>query len=153
MNKQRLIELAEWLEAGAPHKYITFDMNKGLFIEAQEAEDLSDINRCETSCCIAGAAVMFFNDPQEMLKREMFAYHMNAEDVLARGGEMELNFANVMDEAMELLDIGPEDAAELFRPRALTLDEVNDPQLAAKVIRNFIATECVAWRELMEETA
>ena len=51
MNVERLNIIAEWLEAGAPHKdgIDGFDMSDW-FIETE----------CGTTCCIAGAAVAFF---------------------------------------------------------------------------------------------
>jgi hypothetical protein len=47
----RLEYIAQWLEAGAPHRYgvVGFDMS-----------DVENETNCGTVCCIAGAARMFF---------------------------------------------------------------------------------------------
>lgn len=52
MNIDRLTTIAEWLEAGAPHRdgVDGFDMSCWVKVEAA----------CGTTCCIAGAAATFF---------------------------------------------------------------------------------------------
>jgi len=52
MNTERLAEIAEWLETGAPEKNgVAFDMRR-----FKLATD------CGTTCCIGGAAVQFFGN-------------------------------------------------------------------------------------------
>lgn len=52
MNIERLNIIAEWLEAGAPHKdgVDGFDMR----------DFINEYAECGTTCCIAGAAIQFF---------------------------------------------------------------------------------------------
>ncbi len=78
MNIERLIEIAEWLEAGAPHKGNVH----GFSMESFERYD----PKCGTVCCIAGAANQFFgarlaNDP--CTGRE----DLSAADLLGLDGE------------------------------------------------------------------
>lgn len=51
MNKERLEEVAQWLEAGAPER--KFNMNRLLDTSMSSA----DKNWCGTECCIAGYVV------------------------------------------------------------------------------------------------
>jgi len=56
MNTKRLKIIAQWLEAGAPHKgdVAGFDMRH---VQTEAA--------CGTLCCIAGAAIHFFGTREE----------------------------------------------------------------------------------------
>jgi len=50
INVEALTEIAEWLEAGAPHRngVHSFDMNEGISWKNTQ---------CNTVCCIAGATL------------------------------------------------------------------------------------------------
>ena len=54
MNVERLTEIAEWLEAGAPHKGAVDGFNM---------VDYTTETDCGTCCCIAGAANAFAGQP------------------------------------------------------------------------------------------
>lgn len=166
MNIERLTTLAEWLEAGAPHKRIKFDMSNGLVYYGLRSNDDGEppdaeyvVNHCRTSCCIAGAAVQFFNTPARLLEQEW------DHSGYAEGTET-IGWLRVSLEAAELLDLSFEQAAQLFTPQAryqtrtrnysdvveyerykryCNLDNYSDPAWAARTIRHFLATGKVDW--------
>lgn len=115
MNIDKLIEIAEWLEAGAPHyKGVDgFDMQH--FIQTEPS--------CGTTCCIAGAAVQFsLEKPVE-----------DALDLVSHKSEVE-------DMAADILGIDSLVSGDLFYGE---FDA--DPAWAARCIRNLIATGTVDW--------
>lgn len=131
-NKQALINVAEWLEDGAPHtevaghKIATFDMEYAVDAAGQ----------CGTACCIAGAIVQFENliEPVYTGVRDFFDTH----------GE-----AGVGTMASEHLGISSGDAEQLFEPwigfEYNSYSEFSDPARAAKVVRHYLKTDNVDW--------
>ena len=126
-GRKSLEGVAAWLEAGAPHIE-----DKGIdgFEITSGVEALGD---CGTTCCIAGAVVQF-NDPRFL------------EEGDAR------NWTSVYYDAIDVLGISEEDAVALFLAggRGMSDDqeqfaETVTPVLAAKVIRNYLATGEVDW--------
>lgn len=166
MNTERLTKLAEWLEAGAPHERTEFNMSNGLVYYGVQSNDDGEppdaeyvVNHCRTSCCIAGAAVQFFNTPARLLEKEW------ADTGYADGTES-IGWLRVSLEATELLNLSVEQAAQLFTPQARyqmcmpnysdvveyerlkrygNLDSYSDPAWAARTIRHFLATGEVDW--------
>lgn len=126
MNVDKLTEIAEWLEAGAPERDYVNEFHMANFIRA---------NGCGTSCCIAGAAVQF-------------------ECHGACGSTLDTYSApEVYKAAKGLLGLSEETAQELFYAESIQDDRfkgLNDigPQWAARVIRHLIATGRVEWLRL-----
>lgn len=137
MNVERLTRLAEWLEAGAPHERIKFDMTSGILVSVTEGFDPSKPSACNTSCCIAGATVEFYGNVDALATTHGYAtfYH----DPKFR----ELGWNEVRDEAEKLLGLEWDVAEDLFVPA--DLEEVNDPAWAARTIRHLIVTGEVNW--------
>lgn len=129
MNKERLTEVALWLEAGAPER--KFNMNR--FLNTDETTPLS--NWCGTECCIAGYAVTKYA-PEQVISAEMYG--------------------NVDDIARDLLGLSNEDARQLFyakSPLGYSYTgqwEDISPYDAAIVVRNLIKTGEVNWSLALE---
>ena len=142
MNINRLKQLAEWLEAGAPHERITFDMSKGISFKVIESFDPKQIMACKTSCCMAGAAVQFFNKPEALLRKEL----KESPQSFNIGESYELKWLSVKTHAASVLGLDKEKAELLFEPNyGYDLHKFNDPQWAARTIRHLIATGEVDW--------
>lgn len=150
MNVERLLYLADWLAAGAPHKGKVkgFDISVGVQVTGGEGPS------CGTVCCIAGAATQFFNDEDGFLVKKAF------EDI-GYGETGEAPWDEVFEEAQELLGLTQEQAVALFVPVGShdgihgygdNWNEFNDPFLAAKVVRNLAMTGEVNW-DIEEENA
>jgi hypothetical protein len=118
VNIDKLTEIAEWLEAGAPErKGVTgFDME----------QFLSD-RGCGTACCIAGAVVQF----------DRAIPYATANEAYCEGGDPE-------DLALHLLGMDMETADELFYGRGVDLEDI-DSAWAARCIRKLIETGRVDW--------
>lgn len=127
MNKERLTQVAEWLEAGAPER--RFNMNR--LLDISFATDTT--NWCGTECCIAGYVVTRFA-PEDVVMMEQ---NSNAD-----------YFAG------ELLDLEPEKADQLFYPKDSHARQLEDwsaitPQQAATVVRNLVETGDVDWEIIL----
>lgn len=139
MNTELLVKLAEWLEAGAPHERITFDMNEGIVITDRKFDPDKDIATCNTSCCLAGAAVMLFNKPQAL------------KDHIVDEGDFGpfIAWQVVHAEARDVLDLDYEQSRKLFEPSFFfkydDLQAYNDPAWAARTVRHLIETGVVDW--------
>lgn len=139
MNEERLNILAEWLEGGAQHERITFDMSTGLAYDEIVELDPNKIAQCGSSCCIAGAAVQFFNNPPAMIETALKKRDINE-------SKTEIPWWTVKEEAASLLDLDVKTAHLLFEPAGgEKLAEYNDPYWAGRVIRRLIATGEVDW--------
>lgn len=172
LNIPNLTKLAEWLEGGALHEKITFNMRTGMDVEVNkitEAYDPEKHNACTTACCIAGAAVQFFNTPQELIEQ---AFHNNDvswknavydEDSNEIGGRYSVSWDMVRAEAIPLLFGEADDPHDKLRIDTLAnslfvpaedwgggLAEYSDPKWAARVVRNLIATGQVDWLRTYE---
>lgn len=140
MNLTRMVMLAEWLEAGAPHKdnVIGFKMDNWMFPR-------SSGNTCGTVCCLAGATVQFFNDEGKPFIDEWDVYNVKGR--------------NVSQYAKELLGLEHDTAHALFMAEGLRPDDDNPydsyadvmrritPDHAARVVRHLLATGIVDWVE------
>lgn len=125
MNVDRLTKIAEWLEAGAPHKkgVAKFDMS-----------DYVVNDSCGTVCCIAGAACQFFT--KSRYKTHQSFVEENAPKILDLSeGEAEELFC-AFDLQDEMGFVG--------------LSKIT-PAWAARCIRKLIATGEVDWRGTREE--
>lgn len=141
MNKERLAAIAEWLEGGAMHDDIEFDMSTGLI--PYDKDNVAH-NGCSTTCCLAGAAVQFFN-PDWVEERKRFEErHMRYDN------DDELSWPAVRNAAAGLLDLDDRTANQLFSPVKSgpynDYDMYQDPAWAARVVRNLIATGEVDWK-------
>lgn len=152
MNVERLLYLADWLAAGAPHKGKVKGFNISVGVQATSG----DTPACGTVCCIAGAATQFFNDEEGYLVDQAFSE-------IRYGDTGEAPWDEVFEEAQELLGLTHDQATALFvpvgtdRPGSIygyggDWDDFNDPFLAAKVVRNLAATGEVNW-DIEEENA
>lgn len=152
MNTERLEHLARWLEGGAQHARVRFDMTTGYELIAEEFNPDAPSD-CGAVCCIAGAAVQFFATDQEKLERHA-AFKIGLEE---DDEDEPLDWRVVFDQAQDLLELSREQAAELFVPGnggeitdyAGTLHSYNDPAWAARTIRHLIATGEVDWDEVI----
>jgi hypothetical protein len=131
MNKRRLAAIARWLEAGAPEKkgVTAFDMSMGIVF-----------TDCGTTCCIAGAALSFFGDLEEV----RIEYHF--------GGHRELNWGDISTQACDILGLPEVDfrspdsvSHELFYTNGSFMRPQVTPAWAARVIRKLIKTGVVDW--------
>lgn len=134
-GKKALIKVAEWLERGAPHVTIADGIEVGKF-DMGEAVDADPT--CGTACCIAGAVCQF-----EML---------GLDDRFPNGSMLffsESDRAGAGTLAAEFLGVSEAASGPLFLPwdhfECGDTDEFSDPELAAQVVRHFIATGEVDW--------
>lgn len=127
MNITRLTTIAEWLEAGAPHRDGVGGFDMRTF--------LNPLNDCGTTCCIAGAAIQFFGD-------------QSAREVLSRG-------RFVAPTATAILGLSEGSAKSLFFGFAINGDIIDLREVtvawAARCIRKLIATGVVDWEGTREE--
>lgn len=156
LNISRLEELATWLENGALHKSVTFNLNTGIAIEVDEAYDSSKPAACNTICCIAGAAVQFFTPKQEHIDflQAYVPIELDDDDNL---GYRSLPWLVVAARAEDLLGLNRTQARDLFTPghngidmSSDHLDVYNDPKWAARTIRHLIETGDANWKEAAE---
>jgi hypothetical protein len=138
MNIERLEYIALWLEGGAMHEKITFDMRQGVRFKELIPMDLNATMACGAACCIAGAATWFFNDVPKMLREDVRE--------MERAGRHFLHWGRTQAEARQLLELSEDATDALFQPSYGDLDQFNDPAWAARVIRNLIATGKVDWK-------
>lgn len=135
-GKKTLIEVAEWLEAGAPHVKI----GNGRKISKFDMTETVNVNDCGTACCIAGAIHQF----------EGF-------DIGSNGlGWVEFyGLFGLKRQCQEFLNINDQDATSLFEPWCYFEDydqqEFSQPDVAAKVIRRFVETGHIEWGKVIDE--
>lgn len=124
-------KVAEWLEAGAPHKALP----KGLQVDSFNMSYSIEVSDCGTSCCIAGAVCQF-----EALGVE----HRSSGGSLGWTGEN-----GVMELAGAFLGMELADQVRLFEPwnhfSHWANEDFNEPARGAAVIRYFLATGKVDW--------
>ncbi len=150
MNIERLDYLATWLENGAKHERITFDLEYGISIKSEDF-DPDAPTECKTSCCIAGAAVQFFSEAQELV--DLFRQHGPVEyDMWGDADDNSLDWRVIFARGKELLGLTHEQALDLFTPdnngvtpTSFNLGFYNDPAWAARTIRHLIKTGEVDW--------
>lgn len=134
MNKQRLLELADWLGKGAKHEHVRFNMSTFMTFKLKDwYAPITKDNICGTVCCIAGCAVQFF-----------------APENCADLTNQELCRPNLVDYkgiAARVLGLGTEQAEALFFPDRQLISDYSQitPQWAAKVIRHMVETGHVDW--------
>lgn len=150
MNRERLLGIAHWLDGGAIHEKVSFNMADGIIIREAQEFNSSQVATCQTACCIAGAAVQFYDHPENMDVRDtsndMHGELRTVEERDFRPGKnIAINWKQVKREATSLLDISEHEAAALFTPTGMEGAYVNTPWVAAAVIRHFVATGRVEW--------
>lgn len=130
MNKERLDILATWLEKGAPHNHVKFDMRWFLLLKDEfDCITLEPENACGSVCCIAGCAAQFFA-PEAFRDRSAIS-HMVPMDIF--------------DIAQHALDLDSDQAMALFMPTYMALELIK-PETAARTIRHLIKTGIVNWK-------
>lgn len=140
MNKERLTQIAEWLEEGAPIRGNVTGFNMECFITEEYNENYQP---CGTICCIGGAAVAFFGPP-ELFQAYAKGDHVREPASYAAGRYLDLS----SDEATSLFY-----ASDDFIGGALVWREEREEDLlpdittdwAARCIRKFIETGDVDW--------
>lgn len=150
IQKRHLERVASWLESGAPHvgEIAAFDMNDTIsLMSSSQAGDLPwnkgvNKNSCGTACCIAGAIVQFdLEDRQGKMAADWNDACKRIED-------------SILTTAKKLAGLNDKIANSLFCPCdqdfndcGKTPIEYSDisPAIAAKTIRNFLATGKVIW--------
>lgn len=150
MNVPRLLEIATWLADGAKHSKVVFNMQTGVSFEPA-AFDKKNLSDCQTSCCIAGAAVQFFDSTwlSAFFAKQLAEGEIDADDP-------ELPFygtTGVFGQAQELLDLTNGQAEALFTPGgrfAMSFEEYNDPAWAARTVCYLIATGKADWSATKE---
>lgn len=132
MNIDRLTTIAEWLEAGAPHRdgVDGFDMSGWINREAA----------CGTTCCIAGAAVEFF---QCGLLDHGDTYYSAGKRLLGLNGANAWNLFSPTSSAASTWDI----------QKARAFLSGITPAWAARCIRKLIATGAVDWEGTRDSNA
>jgi hypothetical protein len=138
MNIDKLVEIAEWLEAGAPESHGVVKFGMEVFMDPA----YNDRPGCGTVCCIAGAVVQFESE-------EPFASHWQHQ---IRQG------MKVSDHARQILELSESNADALFLAydaQDLLGDEADQLEVnpltligaawAARCIRKLIATGEVDW--------
>jgi len=142
MNIKRLTKLAEWLEGGAKHQHLWFDMGVGYQI-IDEPLKKGDPLSCNTACCIAGAAFYFFM-PNDEVRKRLTLGEENSED-----WRTSISWRTLHGKARCLLALDWEQSTRLFTPHEyypVELHEFTDPAWAARTIRHLIATGEVDWK-------
>lgn len=136
MNIERLNILAEWLEAGAPRRegVEAFNMFVGIAMTSVKEE-------CGTVCCLAGATVQFF-DKSFMRTARVFQY---TDDIgLCK---FEVDYWQVLEDAMDLLEISSSTAKRLFEPSGYKEESFDrSPGRAARAIRSLIKQGEYSWQ-------
>lgn len=131
MNKQRLSEMADWLEKGAPHKHIEFNMSCFMYPKLiDQNKDATKDNICGTICCLAGCATQFYHP-------EAFDYRTFLDQIEYFGL------------AKDALDLTYRQAKDLFYPRSrcgrgFNMQDIT-PFWAARTIRRLMKTGKVNW--------
>lgn len=126
MNKERLEEVAQWLEAGAPER--RFNMSRLL----DEKTSSADKNWCGTECCIAGYVVTRYIpfkvnfDTIEEDAAELLGLDLNTSD--------DLFYPKILGSYS--WDGGWEDIT---------------PTQAAKAVRNVMEHNNPFWQEVLDE--
>lgn len=142
MHIERLTKLAEWLEAGAPHETITFDMTTSMRFRKFDANDPHYTATCGTVCCLAGAAVQFFHEDFDFFVER----GIRNSYICADADEDEYSWTQIRDAALRLLDLPRLTADALFVPAQGTpLEQYSDPAWVARTLRHLIATGDVDW--------
>lgn len=135
LDLQRLETIALWLEAGAPeHGPVKrFDMAAGITAPSTSARAT-----CNTACCIAGAAVQFF-EARWAARQPLEAGIMDWRALAAR--------------ARMALGLSEAQASVLFEPdfaHGGRMDRYSDPAWAARTVRHLMATGVADWEAAAE---
>lgn len=155
-----LVNVAEWLEAGAKH--VVIDPETSLEIGFFDMEyavvanmDNDHTNACGTACCIAGAVCQFERLGLDERDSEGDLDWITPADVFSneeKPAASEPQGAFFL--AADHLGISYADAQALFAPfsvEGLDASEYNAPKIAARVVRKFIETGEVSWIDARDE--
>jgi hypothetical protein len=122
--RERLIEVAEWLEAKTPMKAGVNEFDMSHWVEQ---------NECGTSCCLAGAIVQF----DQAAKGNATLIDGDVSEI---GPEVANQYYDIGDYAGDLCELNPAEAESLFREN---MDAT--PADAAVTIRRFLSTGKLYW--------
>lgn len=129
MNEQRLMLIADWLDAGARHPNIQFDMRHTIELRAENDRVIEEPSehwvRSPRHChaCIAGVAAMTYSPIETTL-----AFSVNTDR------------KSIFNIARKALDLTHTEALQLFVPYVGLPYEKITPKMAAAAIRSFVAT-------------
>ena len=130
-GRKALVTVAEWLEAGAPHKML----GNGLQVDRFDMEKVVEVNAsCGTSCCIAGAVCQF--EGLGMGNR----YRDGGLEWAGNEGGFEL--------AKDFIGLETREANQLFMPWNYfdgDSESYNSAARGAAVIRHLLTTGEVDW--------
>lgn len=135
-GRNALVTVAEWLEAGAPHKVLA----NGFQLDHFDMENAVVVDHCGTSCCIAGAVCQF-----------------EGLGVASRDDDGSLDWTGdegAFELAYNFLGIDYDQAREMFVPWTFFSgedDSFNSAPRGAAVIRHFLATGEVDWDRFDDE--
>ena len=132
MNKERLEEVAQWLEAGAPER--KFNMNLLL----DEEKGSANKNWCGTECCIAGYVVTRYI-PQDV------NFDMIEEDATKLLGLKE----SVSDALFYPKVLGSDDYSDSLGLHFGYWEDIT-PIQAAQAVRNVMKHNNPLWEEILE---
>lgn len=125
MNVDRLSEIASWLEAGAHHEHITFNMDCALIPSLIDPSlPATKHNIRSVNCCIMGIAAMTYC-------QDLFNDDTNVSSDI-----------HYLEVAQKALGLTSDQAWTLFYG---SVSPNTPPQWAAKVIRHLIKTGKVDW--------
>ena len=122
--RERLIEVAEWLEAKTPMKAGVNDFDMRHWVEQ---------NECGTSCCLAGAIVQF-----DQAAKGLNTLTDGDVSEISEGAANE--YCEIGDYAGDLCGLNPAEAQSLFREN---MDAT--PADAAVTIRRYLSTGKLYW--------
>lgn len=133
IHRKRLLQLADWLDAGAPHEHVKFKMDT--FFAPIDSNGMTygfwerpaPKNIYGAVCCIGGAAAVFFagNEVVNALTHTFSAH-------------------SLWDIGAQALGLTEDQANHLFSP-AVDYSEVT-PKRAGKVVRHLAYTGEIDWR-------
>jgi hypothetical protein len=148
MNVDKLVRVAEWLEAGAPTvgKLAGFNMADTIeyapFSSATQNDGRHMEHQCGTICCIAGAVVQF-----EL--QEIYGEMADNDDAVMVKHEFVVG-KSILTTAADIIGIDDDTADRLFVPAGVSLHNAT-PEQGATVIRELIATGEVNWAQFVHE--
>lgn len=150
MNRERMLQMADYLENHPENDGIFFSMKVGL------GKFDAPVDGCGTVCCIAGLACQMFADkgiwaiPETRIETEILNHH-EAEAALSS-----IPWLRVKMRAIRILDLSPSQAAQLFTPAGLVDGEelTKEPftaKNAARVLRHMAETGVCIWEDILSE--
>jgi len=150
MNRERMLQMADYLENHPENDGIFFSMKVGL------GKFDAPVDGCGTVCCIAGLACQMFADKgiwgvsETRIETEIINHH-EAEAALSS-----IPWFRVKTRAMEILDLLPCQASKLFTPYGVfhgynLIEEPFTAKNAARVLRHMAETGVCLWEDILTD--